>query len=111
MKRMDCNEFREKCGKRILQVRIMRGYSREELSVLADISPKFLYEIEMGKKGCSSYVLSCLADALDVSVDYLLDTGADDFKDIEDLCRHFHGAQKESLAAIIRQMYEMMQEI
>ena len=111
MKKRDYIEFRTECGKRILQARTRRKYSRGELAVLAGISPKFLYEIEMGKKGCSSYVVSCLAEALDVSVDYLLDMGTDDFEDIEELCRHFHGSQKDSLNLIIRQMYEMIQNV
>ncbi|MCD7982041.1 MAG: helix-turn-helix domain-containing protein [Clostridiales bacterium] len=111
MKKKNHIEFRTECGKRILQMRTRREYSRGELAVLAGISSKFLYEIEMGKKGCSSYVMFCLADALGVSVDYLLDTGTEDFEVTEDLCRHFHGSQKDSLDLIIRQMYEMIQSV
>lgn len=55
-----------------MSLRNQRGYSRECLAELADISSKYLYEIETGKKGCSSYVLFRLAYSLDVSVDYLV---------------------------------------
>lgn len=111
MKKKDYTAFRTECGKRIFQVRTRREYSRGELAVLAGISPKFLYEIERGKKGCSSYVMFCLADALSVSVDYLLDMGTEDFEDAEKLCRHFHGTQKDSLDLILRQLYEMIQNV
>ncbi len=65
-------KFNIKIGKRIMTMRLHRHYTREYLAEIADISPKFLYEIEVGKKGCSSYVLYMLARALDVSVASLL---------------------------------------
>ena len=33
-----------------MQLRSYRSYTREQLAYLADISEKFLYEIEMNKK-------------------------------------------------------------
>ncbi len=65
-------KFNIKIGKRIKTMRLHRHYTREYLAEIADISPKFLYEIEVGKKGCSSYVLYMLARALDVSVASLI---------------------------------------
>ena len=50
------NVYKES-GERILLVRVMRGYTRETLAEMASISPKFLYEIETGKKGFSAIVL------------------------------------------------------
>lgn len=44
------NEFNEKTGKKIREVRLKREYTRDYLAVQADISSKFLYEIEIGKK-------------------------------------------------------------
>lgn len=41
-------------GKRVHAVRIMRGYTKKQLAGLASITPKFLYEIENGKKGFSA---------------------------------------------------------
>ena len=38
----------------------------------ADISEKFLYEIEMGKKGFSATTLMNICDALEVSLDYIM---------------------------------------
>ncbi len=59
-------------GERISRVRVCRGMSREELAEQADISSKFLYEIETGKKGFSVRVLGQICKALDVSSKYLM---------------------------------------
>ena len=45
------NEIYIDAGHRIRTIRKQRGYSREYLAELSDISTKFLYEIECGKKG------------------------------------------------------------
>lgn len=52
----------KEAGERILLVRIMRGYTRETLAERAAISPKFLYEIETGRKGFSAAVLFNLCE-------------------------------------------------
>lgn len=46
------NDFERETGARIRALREAAGYSREQLSEMADISVKFLYEIESGKKAC-----------------------------------------------------------
>ncbi len=104
-------DFNLRSGRRILETRTRRQYSRECLSELAGISSKFLYDIEMGRKGCSAYVMYCLANALDISVDYLLDIDEDDGTQMEELCKKFHGEQKESLTSILRIMRHMMRII
>ena len=40
-------------GVRIMKLRKEKGYSREQLAELANISASFLYEIETSKKGLS----------------------------------------------------------
>ena len=66
---MDLNK---QIGERVYLTRIMRGYTRECLAELADISSKFLYEIETGKKGFSVSVLCRLCVALDVDYNAIL---------------------------------------
>lgn len=44
-------KFNIQIGKKIMKKRLQRGYTREYLAEMADISAKFLYEIEIGKKG------------------------------------------------------------
>jgi len=62
----------ESIGERIRGIRGLRGYTREELSEAAEISSKFLYEIETGRKGFSVLVLCNLCEALNVDSDYIL---------------------------------------
>ena len=59
-------------GDRIRTLREMNNYTREELAEKVDISTKFLYEIELGKKGFSAHTLSRLAKNLSVSCDYIM---------------------------------------
>lgn len=63
-------------GRRIQQIREKQHYSREALAEKIDISSKFLYEIEKGKKSFSVEILIRLSDLLNVSCDYIL-TGRD----------------------------------
>lgn len=66
------DEFNIQIGKRIKKLRLQREYTREYLAECADISAKFLYEVETGKKGCSAYVLYRVAISLGVTVNYFL---------------------------------------
>lgn len=59
-------------GQRIREMREAHSYTREALAELVDISDKFLYEIETGKKGFSADVLCRLSKALSVSCDYIM---------------------------------------
>lgn len=69
-------------SKRIKNLRIRQGYTVEQLAKEADISTKFLYEIETGKKGFSAKVLYKISKALNVSCDYIL---ADNKQAVSDL--------------------------
>lgn len=68
-------DFNEEIGFRIRTLRERQGYSRERLSEMSKIGVKFLYEIEVGKKGMSAYTLMNIANSLDVTADYLLGGG------------------------------------
>ena len=59
-------------GGRIRQVREERGYTREKLAELADISADFLWEVEAGRKSMKVQNLGRIASALCVSTDYLV---------------------------------------
>lgn len=59
-------------GKRIRVLREEKQMSREELAAKAEISSKFLYEIENGKKGLSAGTLLKISKALSCSCDYIL---------------------------------------
>lgn len=59
-------------GFRVRNLRESNCYTRDALAEKVDISAKFLYEIEMGKKGFTVEILYNLSRALDVSCDYIL---------------------------------------
>lgn len=59
-------------GERIRELREFQNYTREGFAEKVNISSKFLYEIEMGKKGFSAYTLCQISKALSVSCDYIM---------------------------------------
>ncbi len=59
-------------GKRIAELRFRRGYTREKLSELADISVQFLADIEKGRKSMTIATLRKLSSALLVTTDYIV---------------------------------------
>lgn len=59
-------------GKRIEATRKQRGYTRERLSELADISVQFLADIERGRKSMTVATLRRIAAALDVTTDFIV---------------------------------------
>lgn len=65
-------DFYRRIENKIKKLRIENHFTRERLAEQANISFKFLYEIETGKKGCSAYVLYRLAQSLNVSADFLM---------------------------------------
>lgn len=65
-----------KVGERIRELRELQCYTREGFAEKVDISAKFLYDVETGKKGCSADTMYRISRALSVSVEYLM-TGED----------------------------------
>ena len=59
-------------GERIRELREIQNYTREAFAEKVEISAKFLYEIETGKKGFSADTLSRISKALSVSCDYIM---------------------------------------
>ena len=63
-------------GHRVKNERLAKKWTREQLATKANISDKFLFDIENGRKGMSARTLYNLAKALGVSADWLM--GGDD---------------------------------
>lgn len=59
-------------GTRIRELREIQNYTREAFAEKIEISSKFLYEIETGKKGFSADTLCRISQALSVSCDYIM---------------------------------------
>lgn len=59
-------------GKRIRNIREIRGYTRDYLAEKSEISSKYLYEIETSGKDFSARILYRLAKNLNVSMKYIM---------------------------------------
>lgn len=79
-------------SKTIRELRMRRGYSVNQLAEAADISTKYLYDIEAGKKAFSAKVLFNIANALNVSCDFIL-SGNDNYE-IETIIKIIHKLDK-----------------
>jgi len=97
-------------GERVLLTRQMQGYTRETLAELANISPKFLYEIETGKKGFSALVLYNLCNVLNVESDYILtgkQTAEYDIR-LVNILKSFEKEKTGKIANILQEIYELI---
>lgn len=66
------NVYNVEVGGRINETRKSRGYTREKLSELADISVQFLADIEKGRKSMTVNTLRKISAALNVTADYIV---------------------------------------
>lgn len=103
-------------GKRIRELREKQEMTREELASKAEITTKFLYEVENGKKGMSANNLYKIAIALSTSCDYIL-LGVhriDDENRIEKLyaefLKDFSIEQRKAVTKILGTLLEISEE-
>lgn len=108
--------FNQVIGKRIRQLREEKNMTREEFAAKAEISSKFLYEIENGKKGLSANSLLKIAKALSCSCDYIL-SGAyreDEHSTEEqmyiDLLKGFTDRQRKVINEVLKMILEINKE-
>ncbi|MBQ7980136.1 MAG: helix-turn-helix transcriptional regulator [Oscillospiraceae bacterium] len=66
------NKLNIEVGERITELRKQRGYTREKLSELADVSVQFLADIEKGRKSMTVATLKRVAAALLVPTDFIV---------------------------------------
>ena len=94
-------------GIRIRDLREKKHFTRETLAEMADISPKFLYEIEKGRKGFSAYTLGKLTEALQTNSDYLLfgECRANENDEVMRIIKQFDEKQRKSLLEILKLLY------
>lgn len=104
--------IREEVGKRIKLLRKSRKFTREELAEKAEISSKFLYEVEKGRKGLSADSLLKISRALSYSCDYIL-TGKsfveENDEQLVQLVQGFTGKDKlfvVKLLSLVQEMHE-----
>lgn len=59
-------------GARIRSCREAQGLTRDQFSETINVTPRFLYDIELGNKGMSIDTLANIGHALHISTDYIL---------------------------------------
>ena len=103
------NSFYNNAGARIRNLREVNRYTREEFAEKADISPKFLYEIETGQKGFSADTLYRISKALSVSCEYILsgDIQEEYSEEVLNLLKLFNSAQISTVSQMLKLMYEL----
>ena len=97
-------------GWRVRMLREKSGYSRETFSEMANITPKFLYELESGKKGMSVYTLHNISKALNVTYDYIL-TGKSENKNLDyiiSVLSTFDNEKLDHMEQVVRHIAEMI---
>ena len=95
-------------GLRIRALREANGYTREAFATRINISTKFLYEVESGKKGFSAETLYKISRALSTS-DYIMSGNKHDKipEKILDILEGFSPDQMPNVQAILKSALEI----
>lgn len=68
-------DIKQKIGKRIKELRALKGFSQEELAARADIDRTYVNSVENGKRNISIINIEKVAAGLEVSIqDFFKDT-------------------------------------
>ena len=96
-------------GLRIRALREANGYTREAFATRINISTKFLYEVESGKKGFSAETLYKISRALSTSSDYIMSGNKHDKipEKILDILEGFSPDQMPNVQAILMSALEI----
>lgn len=91
-------------------MREINGYTREAFSEKAQISSKFLYEIELGKKGFSAEILLNISRVLSVSCDYIMTGSNTDKEENEQIAEILESIEPGQMRRV-REILRLIQEI
>lgn len=69
--------LQEAMGMVLRRIRKDQGLTLGQLSEKAFVSKSYISETETGKKDCSSFMLTCIAEGLDVAISDVLRSAAD----------------------------------
>jgi len=103
------NSIYNKAGARIRELREINRYTREIFAEIAEISPKFLYEIETGKKGFSADTLYRIAKGLSVSCEYIISGDNHDGygEEVLKTLKLFNNSQIGTVSNLLKLIYEL----
>lgn len=95
-------------GERIAYLRVVNHYTREALAEMVGITPKFLYDIETGKKGFSANTLYRIAKSLGVSCDYIISGTTNSNVTEIDVVEMFEPRQQKRIKELLRVIYDLL---
>ncbi|MDO4200366.1 MAG: helix-turn-helix transcriptional regulator [Clostridia bacterium] len=104
------NDFNKKLGLKIKKLRERRKLTREKLGEMADISDRFIYDIETGQKGISAETLYKLSRALNVTSDYLLfeaEENKNELSYVTEILKNLSPSELESAEKIILEISKL----
>ena len=105
------NDFNKKLGLKIKKLRERRELTREKLGEMAEISDRFIYDVETGQKGMSAETLYKLSRALNVTSDYLLfetEENKNDLSYVTETLKNLNPSELESVEKIILEISKMI---
>ncbi|MBQ9926549.1 MAG: helix-turn-helix transcriptional regulator [Lachnospiraceae bacterium] len=97
-------------GERIKLLRESNNYTRDGFAEKVGISPKFLYEIEMGRKGFSADTLVKISKAVSVSCDYIMLGTKVNSKVMDDVVCELEGFRPEQMGQV-RDILKMIKKL
>lgn len=97
-------------GERIKYLRENNNYTRDAFAEKIGISSKFLYEIEMGRKGFSAETLVKIAQSVSVSCDYIMLGHGVENKTMDNIVGILEGFNSEQLGQI-REILKAIQKM
>ncbi len=103
------NNFYHEAGMRIRERRENNNLTREQLAEMAEISSKFLYEIETGQKGFSADTLYRISRALSVNCEYILSGESHNAFDnaVQDALKLCSKSQMTEITQVLKLIYEL----
>lgn len=104
------NDFNKKMGLKIKKLRERRKLTREKLGEMAEISDRFIYDVETGQKGISAETLYKLSRALNVTSDYLLfeaEENKNELSYVTEILKNLSSSELESVEKIILEISKL----
>ncbi len=104
------NDFNKKLGLKIKKLRERRKLTREKLGEMAEISDRFIYDVETGQKGISAETLYKLSRALNVTSDYLLfeaEENKNELSYVTEILKNLSPSELESVERIILEISKL----
>lgn len=103
--------FNNFVGKRLMEIRHQKEMTREQLAERADISAKYLYEVETGRKNCSLYIIYKISRCLNIDADFITKDENNKSYIWNDAYQQLQKDQKEQLKKIIRMICEIIDSV